>query len=117
LRKANSDLSIQDGDSLITNSEQTANLFNTYFSQVGIELSDKIPQQNKQPFSYFTLHERSSNSFRFFDTTPDEVNILVGKLPNKSAPLDKIPTFIFKKNSHLISPVICELFNLSIRKE
>ena len=115
-KKTKTDLAIHHDDSLITNCTSIANLFNSYFTQVGIELSDKIPQQNKQPLSYFNMDESPRNSFRFFDTNPDEVGTLISKLPNKSAPLDKIPTFIFKKMSHVISPIICELFNLSIRE-
>ena len=41
---------------------------------------------------------------------------MINTFPNKGAPLDKIPTLIFKKTSHILTPIISELFNLSIRQ-
>ena len=40
--------------------------------------------------------------------------MLISKFPNKGSPFEKIPTLIFKKMSHILAPVISELFNMSI---
>ena len=40
--------------------------------------------------------------------------MLISKFPHKGSPFDRIPTLIFKKMSHILAPVISELFNMSI---
>ena len=52
--------------------------------------------------------------FRFHESTPYEVASLISKLPKKSSPSEKIPTLTYKKMSHVLPPVISELFNMSI---
>ena len=42
--------------------------------------------------------------------------MLLGKFPNISAPLDKTPVSIYKKMKHILSPVISELFILTIKE-
>ena len=102
-KKSSTNTSIQLGDSLITNESDVSKLFNTYFSQVGIELQQKIPQSGN-PLSYFDTNSRSSNSFRFFDSSAAEIEMLLSKFPNKGVPLDKIPVTIYKKRSIFCHP-------------
>ena len=40
--------------------------------------------------------------------------MLSSKFPKKDSPFDKKPTLLLKKMSHILAPVICELFNISI---
>ena len=42
--------------------------------------------------------------------------MLLSKILSKDAPLDKIPVTTYKKVKHILSPVISELFNLTIRE-
>ena len=67
-----------------------SNVFNSYISQVGIELQQKTPQSGN-PSSYFDAYLRLYYSFRLFDSSAAEIEMLLSKFPNKGAPLDKIP--------------------------
>ena len=93
---------------------QLANLFNNYFSRIGSELRQQIPNNSRDPLTYFDETDENDSAFLFYESTPDEVSMLICKIPNKGSPLDKIPTLIYKKMSHILAPVISELFNMSI---
>ena len=49
VKKNSHDLSINQNDTLITNHLQLTNLFNKYFSQIGSELRQRIPNQGRNP--------------------------------------------------------------------
>ena len=97
-KKSCTNISIKFGHVLINNESDVSKLFNTYFSQVRIELQQKFPQSGN-PLSCFDANSRSSNSFRFFDGSTAEFQMLFSKFPNKGALLDKIPVKFYKKGS------------------
>ena len=66
-----------------------------------LRCTDPILLDNRTPLSYFS----------FFSI--EEVNRLIRSLPNKSSPLDLIPTSTLKRFSHLFAPIISKLTNLS----
>lgn len=51
---------------------------------------------------------------RFFQSTPAEVEELIGNFANKGAPLCRLPVFVFKYVKDVISPALSELFNESV---
>ena len=50
------------------------------------------------------------------EATSDEVVQLILALPNKGNKLKSIPTSIYKSISIIVPPIICELFNSSVRE-
>ena len=58
------------------------------------------------PLSSFDDTDKNDSAFRFYETTPDEIGMLINKFPNKDSPFDKIQTLIFRKMSHILAPVI-----------
>ena len=81
VKKRSSDISIQFNNSLNPNDSEITNLLNIHFSPVGIELQQKIPKPGN-PLSYFDAISRQTNSFRFFDRSAGEIEILLSKSPN-----------------------------------
>ena len=63
--------------------------------------TDPILPDNRTPLSYFSF------------VSIEEVSRLIRSLPNKSSPLDLIPTSNLKRFSHLFAPIIFKLTNLS----
>ena len=66
-----------------------------------LRCTDPILPDNRTPLSYFSF------------VSIEEVSRLIRSLPNKSSPLDLIPTSILKRFSHLFAPIISKLTNLS----
>ena len=114
-KKSSTNISMQFGDSHITNKSDVSKLSNTYFSQVGFELQQKNPQSGN-PLSYFDANSWQSNPFRFFDSSAAETEMLLSNFTSKGAPLDKIPVTTYKKIKYILSPVISELLILTIRE-
>ena len=89
-------------------------MFNIYFSRIGSELRQQLPNNVRDPLKFFDESDKNDSDFRFYKSTPDEISMLTSKFPNKGSPPDKKPTLIYKKMSHILAPVISELFNMSI---
>ena len=66
-----------------------------------LRCTDPILPDNRTPLSYFSF------------ASIEEVSRLIRSLPNKSSPLDLIPTSTLKRFSHLFAPIISKLTNLS----
>ena len=66
-----------------------------------LRCTDPILPDNRTPLSYFSF------------VSIEEVSRLIRCLPNKSSPLDLIPTSTFKRFSHFFAPIIFKLTNLS----
>jgi len=91
---------------------QIASNLNKHFSNIGSILNDKIPQSNVSPIEF--MGNRNDNSMFITPSTPVEVQKIISSFVNKSGGIHSIPTFIYKKIVHLISPVISRLFNESV---
>ena len=65
-----------------------------------LRCTDPILPDNRTPLSYFSF-------------VSIEVSRLIRSLPNKSSPLNLIPTSTLKRFSHLFAPIISKLTNLS----
>ena len=98
---------------VVTNDDKISELFNEYFTNVGNNLASGIPNNNINPLSY--MGERIINSFIFSESTSNEVIKVIKNFKNKKSTLNNIPIFILKKVSHIIAPLISELFNDSIK--
>ena len=75
-------------------------------------LDKSIPSSNVDPLHF--LPEPIINSFFVNPATPAEINCIIMSLEDKSCALDVVPVFVYKKFSHCLSPIICDIFNSSI---
>lgn len=91
-----------------------ANIFCNYFSTVATDLSNNAPICNKNPLEY--LDAPVVNSFFAHPATVSEVTNLIGSLPNKNSDANNMPTFILKLLANEVSPLISELFNMSLEQ-
>ena len=99
---------------LVTDESEVGNYFNEYFTRVGSNLAEGIISNNIDPLTY--MGDRLPNSFFFHETNAEEVSKLIYSFKNKKCPIDSIPTFILKKVSGIISPILADLFNDSIKE-
>ena len=98
----------------ITDKTQMCNIFNQYFVNVGSNLASSIQTNDINPINY--LGDRLPNSFSFMATTPQEIFNIIKNFENKKTSLNYIPIFIIKKISHIISPLLADIFNHSINE-
>jgi len=62
-----------------------------------------------------TYNVQTSTSFsQFQPATVEEITDLINTMPSKSCPLDPIPTWLLKRLTPHIAPVIRHLCNLSL---
>ena len=64
---------------------------------MGSELSQQLHINVWDPFSFFDDADKNNSAFRFFESTPVEVAMLINKFSNKGSPPDKSPTLIYEK--------------------
>ena len=88
------------------------NIFNEYFVNIGQNLANNIQNNGIDPLEF--MGERCLNTFNFMETTPLEIFNLIKQFKNKKTSINNIPVAVFKKISHVISPLLAELFNESI---
>ena len=105
--------SILHNSTMVTNDSEISDIFNDYFINVSNNLSMGIAVSNTNPLSY--MGEQRVNSFIFAESTTTEVSKVIKGFKNKKSTLNNIPILILKKISHIISPVLSELFNESIK--
>ena len=93
-------------------SNQIANIFSSYFSSLAQSLNANIPASMDDPLEY--LDSPQLNSFVISHVTEDEVCSVLSKMKNKNCNLYDIPTYIVKKLAPLVSPLIADIFNMSV---
>ena len=101
-------------DDEVTDCKKMCNIFNHYFVNVGQNLASAIQNNNINPINY--LGERCLNTFSFMATTPQEIFNTIKTFDNKKSSINTVPTFIIKKVSHIISPLLSEIFNQCINE-
>ena len=95
---------------LITDSKDISNAFAHHFSNVGINMSEKMATTNQHYNE--TLLKNLPNSIVFEDTTPEEILTEIRSLNNrKSSGNDNIPVNILKLNGVILSPILSQIFN------
>ena len=111
--KKSSAISIELEGVLKTDEKEICNIFNDYFINIGRNLAENLEDNASDPLDF--MGDRVPNSFFFSKTDPAEIRRIVSKFKNKKTTVNNIPTFVFKKISDVISPILAELFNDSIR--
>ena len=97
----------------ITNDEMTiAERFNTFFTNIGSTLSNKIPHVTADPISYINCENIGSLYLR--DVSEQEMSTIIKSLKNSSSGYDGIKANLLKETFNLyITPLVhvCRLFN------
>ena len=96
-----------------SNPQEIANVFNTYFSQIAPELSNKLPRAPRSHLSFLQGNFPHSMSIPLVTVT-DIMNTITA-LKNKKCHVDDIPVKIIKENKELLGVTLSKLFNDSIR--
>ena len=110
--KSNTPPSLKHNSFEVTDETRISNIFNYYFANVGRNLASTIQNNDINPSNY--LGDRNLNSFSFMATSPQEVFNTIKKFKNKKTSLNNIPIIVLKKISHVISPLLSNIFNHSI---
>ena len=111
-RKCKRPTSLKQNNAEITDETEMSNLFNQYFANIGQNLANNMQNNGINPID--NMGDASLNSFSFQATTPIEIHNIIMKIENKKTSLNNIPIFILKKISHVISPLLSDIFNHSI---
>ena len=99
---------IKVNDSVFTKNEDIANVFNTYFAEIGENLSSQIPQTNVCIDEFI---EPVSAQFELNHLVIDNVKKVIRKLnASKSCGLDKIPANILKDVNEIIAPYLTYIY-------
>ena len=102
----------------ITNRRIIANEFNKYFVSLASNLNDaynEIGELNVSDLPSFTdyLPKTNPSSIFLHDCSPEEICDIIQEFQNGKS--SDIPIHIVKKASHIISPIICALYNKCIK--
>lgn len=99
---------------IIDDQHKIADIFNSYFINVGKSLADTIKPTDSTETQTSSL-PNLQNSFYFSPCTEDEVAIIISSLVSKKAKREEdIDTVFLKYSKQIISPLLCNIFNLSI---
>ena len=100
-------------DVKITDPLQIANKFCHYFTNIGLNLANKIPDTSKSPLKY--MNDNFPNSMVLNLVSDNEVTNIVNSFKSGSAAgYDNISMNIIKQSIHLIVELITHIINLSI---
>jgi len=97
---------------IVNKLDEIAESFSCHFRDVASNLERNIPLRDGSPLDY--MGNRVQRSMFVTPSTDSETANVICKLKNKSCGLHCIPTFIYKYLSNLISPIVSQLFNLSV---
>ncbi len=100
------------GERLLSNPTDVANSFNSFFTNIGSSLANKIPSTDVHFSKY--LHNPNSSSFFLTPTSPLEI-IRIGKelKPSASCGFDGISSTLIKHALPFIAFLLAHIFNLS----
>jgi len=88
-----------------------ANALNNYFSTVGSNIANSFDHVGDH--TQF-LQGNYPDSFFFSPATANDIVTYINSLKNKNCSIDCFPTFLLKKLSVILAPVLCHLVNLSL---
>ena len=112
-RKRDNIILMQNGD-LESNDQKNAEVIKDYFASVATNLDSAIPRPRSCSFQDF-LGPRNSCEFFVNISHPAEVQKIIKSFPNKGCPINEIPTHMYKSIADLLSVLISDWFNWSIR--
>ncbi len=118
IKKTNDKTAISDtfmlNDTKLSEPRDIANAFCDYFTNVGPNLSEKIPVSKKRFDQYMTVNPPHHSMF-LSPTDAMEIHSIIGKLkPKKSTGSDNISSWLIKKLHNVISEPLAMIINISL---
>lgn len=110
--KSNAITLLNDNGDEVNDPHVVSNIFCNYFSTIADRLDDNIPLTDTDPMYY--MPDPIPDTFNPAPANANEVEGIISALEDKPSNINNIPIFIIKKVSHLISPIICDIFNSSL---
>ena len=105
------------GDIREYGARRISNTFAKYFSQVGKNFAEKMPNSNISIREYLRCLQSSKSSIYLYPTDVYEIKKIVGKLPSKkSSGHDNISNILLKDIVSSIAEVLCVIFNRSLEQ-
>lgn len=108
--KRGTPLEMESNDDMIADPLIIATKFNEHYVSVAEKLASKIPPSNVNPLNNITPR---LNSFVYMPCDSNEIMNTIASFKSKGAPLDFVPSYIFKHVASTVSPVISSLINSS----
>lgn len=105
--------SIRQNNQMLTDPSEISNTLNTYFCNIGVELSNKIDTPTNQRM---VLPPNNCNSIFLNPTNRDEVAAIIKNMKNKAGGVDNINVKTLKTLSKYIIDPLTHIFNLCIEK-
>lgn len=99
-------------DTCISDVNDISNHFNTYFTNIGINLANQIPCCNISPLTYLT---NAYPDFVPYNTTPEEITLIIKSLKDSAPGYDDIHMKVLKKAAPVIAPVLSTTINNSFQ--
>ena len=101
-------------DKCITDQQEIANHFNSFFASIGTKISQQIKTHDQIDHRQYLIN-RPVTTFHFHEITKQDVMCIISKLPNKkSTGYDEISTETIKILSAVISPTLSLIINKCI---
>ena len=101
-------------DDCITDQQEIANHFNSFFASIGTKISQQIKNHDQIDHRQYLIN-RPVTTFHFHEITTQDVMCIISKLPNKkSTGYDEISTETIKILSAVISPTLSLIINKCI---
>ena len=98
-------------DKCITDQQEIANHFNSFFASIGTKISQQIKNHDQIDHRQYLIN-RPVTTFHFHEITTQDVMCIISKLPNKkSTGYDEISTETIKILSAVISPTLSLIIN------
>ena len=107
------DIILTNGNNLCPKND-SATILNEYYTGVADNIVNNINHTTYDPLNNLPY---SPHSFAFHDITPDEVFKTIHNFKTKNSRADKIPSFLIKRISPILSIVLSNLFNASVKNE
>ena len=101
-------------DKCITDQQEIANHFNSFFASIGTKISQRIKNHDQTHHRQYLIN-RPVTTFHFHEITTEDVKCIISKLSNKkSTGYDEISTETIKILSAVISPTLSLIINKCI---
>ena len=94
-----------------SNSLSISDIFNLYFNNIASEIERSIPVVGVDPT---ILVPKNNFSVFLRPITIDECLGIISKLKNSKPDLHNLPVYLLKIFSEMVSPILCDIFNLCL---
>jgi hypothetical protein len=101
---------------VINEASQIPHIINQHFATVGSKLASKLPSSHHHYLDYVSKCKSPASSFYHQPVLPEDINLEILAIPNnKSYGLYSSPTNLLKCSRAIISPILSEILNTSIK--